>query len=299
MSSTQPISTTRCPANGSRPVVSVSSTISRMQTLRGGPFGPPARPMQAESRGNSSRITVALAHFMHKPQNVAYLRAGIAELLRAIHDKSARRRFSASGICWARSAASLSSVIPGRGRGRAGAGSRPAPTPRRRRRAPLASGLEQERHVEDDDRCVAGLRLGEELVPRGRDQRMHDGLEPAERGVIPEHHRGELAAIDLAVVGRTRGTRARSTGLLRPHRAHAPRRRHRGPARPPRQRTLPSSICPCRASRSGTARRWAMAHASRHPRRRRKASTGRSGRPRMVKWSPSIRSNSWTPRPSI
>ena len=28
--------------------------------------------------------------------------------------------------------------------------------------------------------------------PRCRDQRMHDGLEPAERGVVPEHDRGEL-----------------------------------------------------------------------------------------------------------
>src|SRR5580693_6685700 len=43
----------------------------------------PASPanVPAESCGNSSRITVALAHFMHKPQNVAYLRAGIVELL--------------------------------------------------------------------------------------------------------------------------------------------------------------------------------------------------------------------------
>ena len=32
--------------------------------------------------------------------------------------------------------------------------------------------------------------------------------------------------------------------------------------------------------------------------RRRNASNGSSGRPRMVKWSPSMRSNRWQPRPS-
>src|ERR1700722_15909446 len=39
--------------------------------------------------------------------------------------------------------------------------------------------------------------------------------------------------------------------------ARAPRRRNRAPARRPRRRILPPSICPCRASRSGTGRRVA------------------------------------------
>jgi hypothetical protein len=76
---------------------------------------------------------------------------------------------------------------------------------------PLASGLEQERHVEDDDGSIADLRLSKESVPRGRDQRMHDGLQLGECGIVTKHHRGELVAVDFAVSGRP-GERALDQG---------------------------------------------------------------------------------------
>src|SRR5580700_11805819 len=148
MSSTQPISTTRCPANGSRPVVSVSSTISRMPTLRGGPFGPPARPM-------CRRRAAAIPHespspsriFMHKPQNVAYLRASIVELLRAIHDKVGAPAFLGIRHLLGEKRGEL--VL---GHPRAAEDALALQLGRRRHHddgvaAPLASGLEQERHV--------------------------------------------------------------------------------------------------------------------------------------------------------
>src|SRR5437660_10960942 len=65
-SSTQPISTTRSPVSGSRPVVSVSSTISRIE--RSGP-----------------RITPPARHSSDRAQNAMDLRPGGIEGARAIH----------------------------------------------------------------------------------------------------------------------------------------------------------------------------------------------------------------------
>ena len=219
---------------------------------------------------------------MHKPQNVAYLRAGIAELLRAIHDKVGAPAFLGVRHLFGEKRGEL--VL---GHPRAAEDALALQIGRRRHHddgvaEPLASGLEQERHVEDDDGCVAGLRLGEERVPRRRDQRMHDGLEPAERCVIPEHHRGELAAIDLAAVGRP-GERALDQrdcfALIE--------LMHHGVGIVDRHSRLGKELCRRRfahAEGAGQAQdEGAMAHASRHPRRRRKSSAERSGRPRMVK----------------
>src|ERR1700735_2954266 len=70
-SSMQPISTRRWPWKGSRPVVSVSSTISRMEPL--------TTPLRDDRRESS-----AVAHVSDCQQNVAHLGAGVIETLRTV-----------------------------------------------------------------------------------------------------------------------------------------------------------------------------------------------------------------------
>src|SRR4029079_4608166 len=129
---------------------------------------------QQRAEGNALRISVALAHLMHKPQNVAHLSARILELLRTIHDK-----VGALAFLWVRR-------LLGEKRGelflrhpRPAEDTLTLQIGRRRHddngiAVPLASGLEQERHIEDNDGSVADLRLGKERMPGGSDQWVPD-----------------------------------------------------------------------------------------------------------------------------
>src|SRR5271167_4664941 len=69
----QPISTMRSPWKGSRPVVSVSKTISRIG-------------FHSSRRLCGSESAVPPRHCSDRPQDVAHLGAGMIETLRAIHD---------------------------------------------------------------------------------------------------------------------------------------------------------------------------------------------------------------------
>ena len=92
--------------------------------------------------------------------------------------------------------------MPGRSKARrrwTSGGAETTTTASHRQSAPVSN---KKRHIEHDDAGAAGLRLGKEFFPRSEDQRMDDGLEPGERRVVVQHHRGELGAVDLAVGGR-------------------------------------------------------------------------------------------------
>ena len=112
--------------------------------------------------------------------------------------KSARARFSASGICFEQDRFELLQRHAG-----------PLQHARalhvRRRRhhhhrvdPRIAAGLEQERNVEHRDRLAARLRLRQKFPLRLVHQRMHDRLQPPERIRIAQHARAELHAVDLA-----------------------------------------------------------------------------------------------------
>ncbi len=110
--------------------------------------------------------------------------------------KSARRRFSRSGICRARIAANFSSVMPGRARTRARCTDSGAVTTHRRVDAALRPALEQQGDVEHGD-VVAGLGCAfEEGAFAGTHQGMDDGLEALHRRVVAEHLGAEQGAVD-------------------------------------------------------------------------------------------------------
>ena len=127
------------------------------------------------------------------------------------------------------------------------------------------------------------MRFGEELLPRGLDQRMHDRFEPGERGGVADHHVRKLGAVDFAAGGRS-GKRP----LDERHGFPFVKRVHDRIGIVHRHAFLGEELCGPRfahAERTGQAKdEWALrAHARRHPRRRRKSSTAISGNPRMVK----------------
>src|SRR5690349_22192148 len=84
-SSMQPISTTRSPVRGSRPVVSVSSTISRMCFLRLAHDLFPKTGAHFSGSCAGPRITPSARHSSNSAQNAMNLRPGGIEAARAIH----------------------------------------------------------------------------------------------------------------------------------------------------------------------------------------------------------------------
>ena len=115
--------------------------------------------------------------------------------------KSARRRFSASGICLARIASNFSVVMPGRASTRArctSGGAETTTTASTRLSPPVSnsSGMSSTATFSPRRR-----RLGEEPPLGLPHQRMDDRLEPLERRGIVEHARGKPVAIDLAARG--------------------------------------------------------------------------------------------------
>ena len=118
--------------------------------------------------------------------------------------------------------------------------------------ARMAAGLEQQRNVQHDHLGAVRARVFQEPALLVGHQRMDDGFQLLERGlVIAGDVPGQLRAVDAAVASRCR---ERPSRFRRPprrpaRRAGAPRRRHRRPERPAARTSSPSRSCPCRWSR--------------------------------------------------
>ena len=97
--------------------------------------------------------------------------------------------------------------MPGRSSTRARCTSAGADTTTTASTALLAAGLEQQRNVEHDHAARLRFGLGQKSLSGLAHQRMHDRFEPLAAPAIAEHALAELAAIDLAVVGRARKRR--------------------------------------------------------------------------------------------
>ena len=113
----------------------------------------------------------------------------------------------------------------------------------------------------------------------------------------PKHGRPSTAAVDAAGRAQAAGEGRRDAApppRRRGRSGRGPRRRRRTPARrrpgsAAAARLLPMAIEPVRPSRiTSSSTPWS----------RRNCSSGSSGRPWTVKWSPSTRAMSWAPRPS-
>src|SRR6516225_3107433 len=181
-SSMQPISTSRWPATGSSPVVSVSSTISRNPCLLG--------ESPATRRHCSNCI-----------KNGTHLGTRVVDPARGVHDEISapallviRHLLAENGL----------ELLPGHSGARQHTGLlnlRGRGCHHDRVYTPIASGLEQERDIEHSDLLAASLRLREKLLLGGLHQRVHDGFESFQcRGII-ENQSGQGAAIDLAARG--------------------------------------------------------------------------------------------------
>lgn len=99
--------------------------------------------------------------------------------------------------------------------------------PRRRRHdqhqvaAPVASALQQQRHVEHYQPLAAAPAARQEARGLALDQRVHDRLQPGQRRGVTEHPGPERLAVDRAVAhdsGKGRGNR-RDRGTARRHQA--------------------------------------------------------------------------------
>ena len=288
----QPISTSRWPCSGSRPVVSVSSTISRMASA----------PRSGESASAACGI-VATAR-----KNRLHLGArGIESVRRIHHEIGAPALFGVRhllGQQWRRAFPASCPAAPAR----AAAAPRPAPTPPRRRRPARrrrSRTAAEYRAPRPSRRALP--RVGQEAAARPRAPA--DARSPpaaCSAGGIVEHARRELAAIDLAVLRgarKRRFDRGHRLALVEPmHHRIGIVHRHAGLGEEARGGRF------SHADRAGEAehehdrkvlkRRLFASRRQRQPSRRRNCSSGSSGRPRIVKWSPSMRSNRWMPRPS-
>ena len=207
---------------GSRPVVSVSNTISRMRSL------------QFSAIGESLRRAGMLSN---RAQDLPHLRARVLERRARYPPRNAPARASRRRASAAPAVASSRSAVMPAAPARARAAHRPAPTPppRRRRgsrrRSRTAAGCRAPRC--GAPRAVASSTKRSVAAPH---QRMHDGLQPLERRRIAEQLAGR------ALRGRPCrprvDARKRRLDRARPprlRRAGARRRRRRAPARRPRR----------------------------------------------------------------
>ena len=212
-SSTQPISISRSPFRQSRPVVSVSKTISRMIRL--------LVPFAAEVQGRRARAPQEV----QTRQAARRAPAGSRRPARSAASsprpestrKCARRRFSASGIWRARSAANFASVMPGRARTRARWISGSAVTTTIDVDALRRAGLEEKRHVDHDE--AAPLRPSPAPGTPPRSRAPADARSPrAARALADRRRRARQAAR-----GRSRRRRSRRETPLRSARPPRPR----------------------------------------------------------------------------
>ena len=97
--------------------------------------------------------------------------------------------------------------------------------------AAFPAGLEQERYIEHDDRLAACLRLGQKLVRRRCDQRMHDGFKPGERASCHPEPSRKLCCGRPCRPRSSPERLARWRSPLHLRKVHARRRRNRAPAR--------------------------------------------------------------------
>ena len=147
------------------------------------------------------------------------------------------------------------------------------------------------------------FRILEEFLAGGAEHRMDDLLELLHGGGIVHHPGGELCAVDLAVDGRAGKRR-----LDRRRRLAFIDFVNRRIGVVDGNAGLREQFCGGGFSHSDRAgqskdqhsdRRFSLRFQTPSSRSlRRNASSGSSGRPRMVKWSPSMRSNRCTPSPS-
>src|SRR6185312_4513581 len=166
----------------------------------------------------------------------------------------------------------------------------------------LASGLEQQWNIENHDRRLGGFRVSKELLPGGTEHGVDDLLELLDRrGVVHDACR-QFGPVDLAVRGGAgEGGLNRRCSLalvelmdcgISVVNGHAGlREQFRGCG-------FAHSDRAGQSENSHQRKTILVGHTAISCSRRRNASNGSNGRPRMVKWSPSTRSNRWMPRPS-
>ena len=216
---------------GSRPVVSVSRTISRIASTR-------------DARGSAERGCRRQVPARGRPLASAPRRCPRPVSM----TKSARRALFASGIWRARMAVEASPR-----HARPGQHALALHCGRRRDHddgvaAPLAAGLEQQRDVEHHQpRAAAGA--GEEAPSRARGPAVDDRLEPRSAA---DRRATRAASVARSIDAVDRDCRERPPRPAAPpprDRARAPRRRHRRRARRGRRTSRRSSTCPCRSSR--------------------------------------------------
>ena len=176
--------------------------------------------------------------------------------------KSARLRFSASGICRARMELSLSSSMVPRASTRSRCSSGRRRHDDHRIDALLAAGLEQQRHI--DHRRPARRRPPHRQRISGATRRAWD----ARSARAASWPRDRAPRARTAWRGRPcrptwcRGRRLRSPAPLRPRRVGARSHRRRRRARPPPRTALRWWISPFRSSRSAPGSAFAMVRAS-------------------------------------
>ena len=243
------------------------------------------------------RISVAGGICSHCAQNCTHLGARGFETAARYPRRNRRAGASRRRHLLGQHGVELLDRHAGRAAARARAASRPAPTPPPRRRRALAAGLEQQRNIEHRDRRALRLRLRRGTAARAsRTSGCTIASSRCERRRIAEHARRQLGAVDLAVRRWCREMPPRSPPRPRRRRAGAPPRRHRAPARRPRRRTravvdlpMPSEPVRPRTNIGREFRRSLARYAGKAALAAQESSSGSSGRPRMVKWSPSTR----------
>src|ERR1700722_5609809 len=171
--STAPISSTRCPSAGSRPVVSVSSTISRM-----------ARSPSGQRRGRAHELGDDGARHLEttpcvddevSPAPFFGIRrlAGKNGLKLGLGHARARQR--ARALDGGRSADHDHEVNAG-----------------------FSASLEQQRHVDDNEATARGRGLLDKVSARLGHRRMHQPFKTLQRLCVTQHLRPESIAINLA-----------------------------------------------------------------------------------------------------
>src|SRR5260221_11444652 len=192
----QPISTMRWPSAGSSPVVSVSSTISRMS---------PPSSRQSSSRCPPVYRLLCAQHF----DDLGESAQGQAAAQTGRHDEIGAPALVATrhllgedggkaGFAHPRSREDASALQEGR---RADDDDGVA--------APLAAALEEQWNIEHHERNAARRHPAQETLALGAHQRMKDLLEPAQRRLVVEDAAAQLGAIDaVGAAGSRKGSGA-------------------------------------------------------------------------------------------
>src|SRR6185437_3064343 len=136
--------------------------------------------------------------------------------------------------------------------------------------------------------------FNERLAP-GLYRRMHDSLERLELRRVSEHDVSQTFAVEGSAADRSRKELADLFDECAAGTLETADNRVGVKARYP---GLLEHLRDRRLAHSNRAGERNLDHEASNPRALRAPSSGISGMPRIVKWSPSMRSNSWTPRAS-